>query len=62
MPDPTCQFVIGYEPEVPGSDAADPRIRCGEPAVEQLSSGMWVCAEHATLARHVLEDDEHDRS
>lgn len=42
-----CQFIIGYEREVPGSDVADPRIRCKEPATVQLEDGMWVCAKHA---------------
>lgn len=51
MDAPVCQYVVGYEQEVPGSDAADPRIRCGEPASEQLDSGMWVCAEHARAIR-----------
>ena len=49
-PEPVCQYIVGYEREVPGSDAADPRIRCGEPAVVQLDSGMWVCAAHRDSA------------
>jgi hypothetical protein len=43
----TCQHVIGYEPEVPGSDVADPRIRCGEPATVRREDGTWVCPKHA---------------
>lgn len=46
-----CQFVVGYEREVPGSDVADPRIRCGEPATERLGDGLWLCPEHARLVR-----------
>jgi hypothetical protein len=48
---PACQFVIGYEREVPGSDVADPRIRCNEPATVQLDDGMWVCPRHAQEVR-----------
>ena len=48
---PACQYVVGYEPEVPGSDVADPRVRCGEPAGEQSASGMWLCAKHAAIVR-----------
>lgn len=47
----TCQYVVGYEREVPGSDVADPRIRCGEPATERLDDGMWLCPLHARLMR-----------
>ena len=48
---PTCRYVVGYEREVPGSDVADPRIRCGEPATGRSASGMWVCPKHAALIR-----------
>lgn len=51
----TCRYVVGYEREVPGSDVADPRIRCGEPATVQLESGMWVCAKHARLLQQRSE-------
>lgn len=47
----TCQYVVGYEREVPGSDVADPRIRCGEPATVQLDDGIWLCPKHAAEAR-----------
>ena len=47
----TCQYVVGYEREVPGSDVADPRVRCGETASEQVTSGMWLCPKHAELVR-----------
>lgn len=47
----TCQYVVGYEREVPGSDVADPRVRCGEPATAQAASGMWLCARHAQEMR-----------
>jgi hypothetical protein len=47
----TCQYVVGYEPEVPGSDVADPRLRCGEPATVRLEDGTWLCSTHAERAR-----------
>lgn len=53
----TCQYVVGYEREVPGSDVADPRVRCGEPVTEQAASGMWLCARHARQVR----DEEAER-
>ena len=54
----TCQHVVGYEPEVPGSDVADPRIRCGEPATVRLDDGMWLCPKHAAQERRERERDD----
>ncbi len=51
----TCQFVVGYEREVPGSDVADPRVRCGRPATERLQDGTWLCPQHAEEVRRERE-------
>ncbi len=46
-----CPYVVGYETEPAGSDVADPRIRCGQPATVRLDDGAWLCAAHARLVR-----------
>ena len=56
---PTCQFVIGYEREVPGSDVADPRVRCREPATVQLDDGTWLCPKHAGERRKDRRNADH---
>ncbi|MDH3496955.1 MAG: hypothetical protein OER21_09340 [Gemmatimonadota bacterium] len=53
-----CPYVVGYETEPAGSDVADPRIRCGQPATVQLDDGARLCATHARLAR--AERDQQD--
>jgi hypothetical protein len=57
----TCQIVVAYEREVPGSDVADPRIRCGQPATVKLDDGTWVCPEHAEEARRGRGAERIDR-
>lgn len=47
----TCPVVVGYQAEPPGSDVADPRIRCGKPATVQVAPDLWMCGEHAGGAR-----------
>ncbi len=42
-----CQYVVGYEDEPAGSDVADPRIRCGEPATVRVGGDEWLCVRHA---------------
>jgi hypothetical protein len=39
--------VVGYEDEPAGSDVADPRIRCGEPATVRVGGDEWLCVRHA---------------
>ncbi len=47
----SCPYVVGYQREPAGSDVADPRIRCGKPATEQIDDDLWACPEHATIYR-----------
>ncbi len=47
----TCQYVVDYQDEPPGSDVADPRIRCGKPATVRVDDYLWLCEEHARAVR-----------
>ena len=53
-----CQYVVAYEEEPPGSDIADPRVRCGQPATVRLESGLWFCPEHAQTVRNLPDRPE----
>lgn len=44
-----CQYVVAYEEEPPGSDVADPRIRCGENATVRTDGELWLCEKHASI-------------